>query len=286
MAKAVQGSALEADWLGLCRRSVERLRAMLEFHPSTAERARGAGRGAGGDEALVIDRSAEAVVFEGLEQLHAQGNSFTAISEERGKVVYGDGASDVTVVIDPIDGSLNAKRTIPTCALSVAVTSGPTMEDVELGYVYDFGNAEEYVARQREGAEVNGVPLDPEAPGRGLEVVGFEVARPSWIAPVAELLGGAVSRMRVIGSIAVSLCYVATARFDGMLTVHTCRSVDAAAGQLVAREAGAFVSVLGHGGLEAPLELDARFRVVAARTPEGLETLVQALTQSGPPPED
>jgi myo-inositol-1(or 4)-monophosphatase len=92
--------------------------------------------------------------------------------------------------------------------------------------------------------------------------------------------------MRVVGSIAVTLCYVAAARLDGMLTANVCRSVDAAAAQLIAREAGAFVSVLGHGGIEAPLDLGARFRLVAARTPEGLETLVQALTAAGIPPAD
>ena len=43
------------------------------------------------------------------------------------------------------------------------------------------------------------------------------------------------------------------------------------------------MSVLGHGGLEAPLDLDARFRMAAARTPEGLETLVRALTDAGLP---
>jgi myo-inositol-1(or 4)-monophosphatase len=286
MSRKSAQSALDADWLGLCRRSVARLREMLELHPDTDHRAEGSGRGAGGDEALVIDRRAEALVFEELDALHAQGHLFTAISEERGEVVYGDGSSDVTVVIDPIDGSLNAKRMIPTCALSLAVAGGETMEDVELGYVYDFGNGEEYLARQREGAEVNGVQLDPEQLGRGLEVVGFEAARPGWIAPVAERLGDSVYRMRVVGSIAVTLCYVGAARFDGMLTMNTCRSVDAAAGQLVAREAGAFVSVLGHGGIEAPLDLDTRFRIAAARTPEGLETLVRALTETGLPPDE
>ena len=129
-------------------------------------------------------------MFEGLEALHSQGHSFTAISEERGEVTFGDGTSDVRVVIDPIDGSLNAKRMIPTCALSLAVASGERMEDVQLGYVYDFGSEEEYVARFREGAEVNGVPLDPDELGRGLEVVGLEGSRPEWISPIAERLEG------------------------------------------------------------------------------------------------
>ena len=84
---------------------------------------------------------------------------------------------------------------------------------------------------------------------------------------MAELLAGEVFRMRVIGTIATTLCYVAAARFDGMLTMSTCRSVDAAAAQLIVREAGGFVSVLGQGGLEAPLSLDARYRLAAARSP-------------------
>jgi myo-inositol-1(or 4)-monophosphatase len=267
----------------LCRRSVETLREILVLHPTTADRATETGRGAGGDKSLVIDRRAEDVVFEGLEALHAQGHSFTAISEERGEVVFGDGSSDVRVVIDPIDGSLNAKRMIPTCSLSLAVASGDRMEDVQVGYVYDFGSEEEYVAKLREGAEVNGVPLDPDEPGRGLEIVGLEASRPEWIAPVAERLEGDVDKIRILGSIAISLCFVAASRFDGMATTNICRSVDAAAAQLIAREAGAFVSVLGHGGLEAPLDLDARFRLVAARTPEALETLVGALTSAGVP---
>jgi myo-inositol-1(or 4)-monophosphatase len=273
------------DWLTLCRSSTEDLRAMLAAHATTMVRAEGTGKGAGGDVALVIDREAEAAVFRHLDELHRAGHSFTAVSEERGEVVFGDGASDVTVVIDPIDGSLNAKRLIPAFALSIAVASGDTMEDVEFGYVYDFGAGEEWVARRREGATVNGVPLDPDLPGRGLEVVGFEGARPGWVAPAAAKLGDDVYRMRVVGSIAITLCYVAAARLDGMLTMSTCRSVDAAAGQLIAREAGAFVSMLGHAGIEAPLDLDARFRIAAARTPEALETLVYALTETGPPPE-
>jgi myo-inositol-1(or 4)-monophosphatase len=274
---------LDVDWLAVCRSARAKLRVAVDRHPSTPERAVGTGRGAGGDETLVIDGDAEAAVLDELEQLHARGYQFSAISEERGEVVYGDGASPVRVVIDPIDGSLNAKRLIPSYALSIAVSPGPTMEDVEFGFVHDFGTGEEYVARLAEGATVNGEPLDAENPGRGLEVVGFESAKPEWIAPVAAQLEGKVFRLRILGSIALSLCYLAAARFDGMLTANTCRSVDAAAAQLIAREGGAFVSVLGHGGLEAPLDLGQRFRIAAARTPEALETLVRALTDAGLP---
>ena len=286
MSTKITDNALEADWLGVCRRSVERLREMFATHPSTTERRIGTGRGAGGDQTLVIDKGAEEAVFAELERLHHEGHEFTAISEERGVVTYGDGGSAARVVIDPIDGSLNAKRLLPTCSLSIAVASGDTMEDVEFAYVHDFGTGEEFVARRGGGATLNGIRLNAEADpggGAGLEVVGLESARPEWLLPVVEELVAQVYRLRVIGTIAISLSYVAASRFDGMATTNVCRSVDAAAGQLIVREAGGFVSFLGYGGVEAPLDLNARYRVVAARTPEALDTLARALMTAGVP---
>src|SRR4051812_42392919 len=101
-------SALDADWLSACRRAAAGLRDALEAAPSTAERAREVGRGEGGDMTVYIDEAAEDVVFGELEEMHRAGHRFTALSEERGAVDFGDDA--VRVVIDPVDGSLNAKR--------------------------------------------------------------------------------------------------------------------------------------------------------------------------------
>ncbi len=284
MSTNITDKALEADWLAVCRRSAERLASVFTEYPSTGERKVGVGRGAGGDQTLVIDHGAEDVVLAELDRLHAEGYEFTAISEERGVLPYGNGESAVRVVIDPIDGSLNAKRLLPTFALSIAVASGDSMEDVEFGFVHEFGTGDEFVARRDGGATLNGRPLVLEDPdGSTLEVVGLESARPEWLLPVVEELVAKTYRLRVIGSIAASLCFVAAARFDGMASANVCRSVDAAAGQLIVREAGGFVSFLGYGGVEAPLDLDARYRLVAARTPEGLDVLARALTAAGVP---
>src|SRR3954447_2634923 len=98
-----------ADWLGACRRSVAAISTMLHDRPTTAERVIETGtRGEGGDRTLEIDAAAEDVVFAELERLHDAGARFTAVSEERGVVDFG--SEDLFVVIDPIDGSLNAKR--------------------------------------------------------------------------------------------------------------------------------------------------------------------------------
>ena len=256
-------SALAPDWLGAARAASAELRSVLAAAPTTAQRARETGtRGEGGDRTLEIDAAAERAVFRQLEALHAGGARFGAISEERGRVDFGfDAADPVLVVIDPLDGSRNAKRGLPHYALSLAVADGDTMADVAFGFVHDFGPGEEWVARRGAGAELNGVRLDPGVPerrvGGRLELLGIESADPAWVRDSADALAGAAHRLRALGAIAVSLCQVAAARLDGMVTLRRARSVDVAAGQLIVREAGGVVAFTGCADpLGAPLDGD------------------------------
>ena len=266
-----------ADWLAACRRATGALEAMIAERPTTAERAVETGRGQGGDEALVIDRAAEDAVFAELEGLYTEGLRFTAVSEERGEVDYG--SPDVLVVIDPIDGSMNAKRGLSHYALSVAVAEGTTMGDVVFAFVHDFGPGEEWLASRGRGARVNDARIDTAPRERrhddgAIEVLGIESADPRWIADAAEDLRGSAHRLRAIGSIAISLCQVADARFDGMATLWNCRAVDAAAAQLIVREAGGRVAFTAcEDPLGAPLDVRPHSPVVAARTQRGLDEL-------------
>src|ERR1700761_5399768 len=110
------GANTRADWLSACRRATDAMRTMLADHATTAERAVETGTtGKGGDHTLEIDEEAETIVFAELQRLHDEGHRFSAISEERGAVGFGGG--EVLVVIDPIDGSLNAKRGLAHHAL-------------------------------------------------------------------------------------------------------------------------------------------------------------------------
>jgi myo-inositol-1(or 4)-monophosphatase len=266
------------DWLGACRRATEGLRTVLRERPTSEERVVETGeRGEGGDRTLVIDQLAEDSVFAELDALHAQGHRFCALSEERGEVDYGD--PGVRVVIDPIDGSLNAKRGLSAHALSVAVATGPTMGDVVFGFVHDLGTEEEWTAAAGQGAWLNGERIDaPEertmSDGR-LEVLAIESANPYWIAEASGELSGLAHRIRALGSTAISVCQVAATRVDGMATLWRCRSVDVAAAQFVVRESGGHVAFPGADTpLGAPLDLRPHFPVIAARTPETLARLV------------
>jgi myo-inositol-1(or 4)-monophosphatase len=276
MSPATDQGLLDVDWVGACRRMVTAQRELFDAERGIAVRTVYEGVGEGGDRTLAIDRQSEEIVFSELEALHEQGHPFVAISEERGEVAFGSGPdTPYRVVIDPIDGSLNARRTLPSHALSVAVASGPSMADVEIGYVYDFGAREEFFARREQGAELNGAELRASGPGYGLEVVGLEASKPELILPLVEGLTGKAFRIRAVGSIAISLCYVAAGRFDGMLSARASRSVDAAAGQLIAREAGASVKFDEGELAAAQLDLDARYGVAAALDEEMLGTLLE-----------
>jgi myo-inositol-1(or 4)-monophosphatase len=231
--------ALSADWLGLCHRAAASARATLAQFPSPADRARETWRGEGGDMALAIDRAVEDAVLADLEEF---GVGASVVTEERGRVEVAGGGPP-TVVVDPIDGSLNAKRDMPHFALSIAVADGTRMADVELGYVATLDRgAEEFWARRGGGAWLGGERLDLSGSRGELEVLGVESARPELVAAAGERLGATgARRLRMIGSIALSLCYVGAMRFDAMLSLRTCRSVDAAAAQLIVREAGGVV---------------------------------------------
>jgi myo-inositol-1(or 4)-monophosphatase len=280
-AQNVSADPPDADWIGACRRIVAAHRELFASDRTIAGRTVYDGRGQGGDRTLVIDRRAEDAVFSELDALHAEGHEFTAVSEERGTVGFGSGDSPALAVIDPIDGSLNARRTLPSHSFSLAVASGPTMGDVEFAYVYDFGASEEFTARRGQGAELDGEPIEAKGPGYGLEVVGIEAAKPERLVPMLEELQGKAFRIRAIGSIAIMVCYVAAGRLDGALTARGCRSVDAAAAQLIAREAGAALEFPGHEDWTAGLDLVARYHVTAALDEELLSTLrpVQELAQ-------
>ena len=161
----------DADWLGFCRRASEAVRKALAAYPTPAERAVETGRGEGGDMALVIDRAAEEAIFAELEQL---GVPLTAISEERGELELG-GGGDTRVVIDPVDGSLNAKRRLPFAAVSIAVASGPRMADVQLGWVAELEPVRDWWAVRGQGAFRDGERLPALEPGP-LELLGLELS--------------------------------------------------------------------------------------------------------------
>jgi myo-inositol-1(or 4)-monophosphatase len=245
------------DWLAVCRAAVEDVRAVLDELPTRAEREPVVGQGLGGDETTAVDAAAEAAILARLRELDV-----SVVSEEAGR----SGSGLPLVVVDPIDGSLNAKRGIPFFSVSIAVADGETMEDVVFGYVYDFGSGEEWVGRRGGGATLNGDPLGAVRPKEQIEILCFEATRTSLIAAQAPAVAELAYRLRVMGSLALSLCHLAAGRVDGVCSLKPARSVDIAAAQLLCREVGLAIELFDDPRRfgEAELDLQGRSRVAAA----------------------
>lgn len=263
-----------SDWLTLCRACVSDIEGILAELPSRLEREPVLRAGEGGDDTTAIDAAAEAAV---VARLEARGGDFTLVSEELGERVFGAGGN-VRVVVDPIDGSVNAKRGIPFFSLSLAVAGGPTMGDVTFGYVYDFGAREEWTAERGRGARLGGRPLEAPPPKDPIEILSFEGTTTAFIAERAPAMLGVAERLRVMGSLALSLCHLAAGRVDAVCSLKPARSIDIAAAQLLVSERGYAIELFEGGPFAAaPLDLTGRSRVVAAATGALCRQLADAL---------
>jgi len=261
------------DWLETCRAAVEDVQRVLDGMPERADRERVLGVGEGGDETTAIDAAAESAV---VERLDSTGADFTLVSEELG--IRPARNAHTYVVVDPIDGSINAKRGIPFFSLSIAVADGPTMAGVSFGFVHDFGSGEEWTATRGGGAFLDGRRLGAVAPKDAIELLSLEATRTDLVAKHAPPLVGVARRVRVMGSLALSLCHLAAGRVDAVCSLKPARSVDIAAAQLLVSETGQVVELVDDGRLaEAPLDLEGRSRIAAAGTRELYEQLAAAL---------
>ena len=259
------------DWVAVCRSAVEDVRTVLIDLPTRVEREPVNRQGEGGDDTTAIDQAAEDAILARFRDLDV-----TIVSEEIGR--FGNGST--LVVVDPIDGSLNAKRGIPFFSLSIAFADGERMGDVFLGYVYDFGSGEEWIARRGEGATLNGEPLGGVKPKDRIEILSFEATLTSLIAAQAPAVADLAYRLRIMGSLALSLCHLAAGRVDAVCSLKPARSVDIAAAQLLCREVGLSLELFDDPRAfdEAELDLLGRSRIAAAGNDELCRQLATALS--------
>jgi myo-inositol-1(or 4)-monophosphatase len=154
------------------------------------------------------------------------------------------------------------------------------MGDVTFGFVHDFGSGEEWVAERGAGARLNGRPLTGPPPKDPIEILSFEATTTAYIAEGAPALLGVAERLRVMGSLALSLCHLAAGRVDAVCSLKPARSIDIAAAQLLVRGQGLAIELFEDPPFTAaPLDLEGRSRVVAAATPELCAVLGAALAR-------
>ena len=192
--------------------------------------------GAGGDRTVEIDRLAEETAMAAFQRAAERGLTFSVLSEEIGHRPFG--ADFPLVVMDPIDGSLNAKQGVPCYAIMLSLLAGPLVADLRAGYIMNLVNGEEFSAIKGGGAQHRQRPFTPlprRDPGQ-FEVVALE-SSPGNLVAAAPLLKRA-SKVRVLGSMALSIAHTATGGFDVFCSPLRARVFDMTASLLLLAEAG------------------------------------------------
>lgn len=184
------------------------------------------------------------------------------ISEESG--TSGPEDAELTVVVDPVDGSTNASLGLPhwVTALCALDADGPVA-----AAVWNPANGERFEARRGAGATLNGQPITVASPAAGKAVVAVTGKTPT---------GAPWWQSRQLGASALDLCYVACGRLHGFAATFGLSTWDYAGAALVCMEAGA--TVVEVGGRD-PFEMSPSSgrRVVAAASPELADRIVGVL---------
>ncbi|MEW5947670.1 MAG: inositol monophosphatase family protein [bacterium] len=256
------------DWLEVSRNIAREIR--REVVP-LAGGARGrkvvSASGAGGDETVYLDALAEKIAFAHLDKLRAAGERFRVLSEETGTVDFG--ADYPLVVIDPIDGSTNAKMGIPLYALSIAVYDGPTMASGVFGYVMNHADGAEFYAWKGAGkAFFNGKPIAEIPKKDHFDLLWLEL--PEGLEKLNSLMPllPRIDKIRVMGVMALGISYAAVGAADLFLHVKKSRVLDYAAAKIVMEESGGIVSDERGAPLHSlPIDLERRAAVAASRHP-------------------
>jgi len=243
------------QWIGVLRGIGRNLLEKIPQIAGSADASVSIGRGASGDQTFLIDETAERIIIGALEKTADEGAGFTLISEECGIKEYG-AKSNVLILVDPIDGSNNAKRGVPYYAVSIAVLNGKRLEDLLVGYVLDLSSGKEYWAIKGEGAWCNGKRIECRGSDR-LEMVAFEASVPAKdIGTILPALRSA-RKVRCLGAIALDLAIMANNAIDLLLVATPSRSFDFAAGMLILKEAGGIITGMDGSdisGINAGLE--------------------------------
>ncbi len=152
-------------------------------------------------------------------------------------------------IVDPLDGTTNFLHGIPHFAISIGLERDG---EIVAGIVYEPTRDEMFWAEKGAGAYLNDRRLRVSARRQLAEsLVGTGIPfgergdHPAYVATLAAV-AAATSGVRRLGAAALDLAYVAAGRFDGFWEFGL-SPWDIAAGLLLVREAGGFVSDLAGG---------------------------------------
>jgi fructose-1,6-bisphosphatase/inositol monophosphatase family enzyme len=226
------------NWLQIFREIGGEVQEVAQNISGKKEAKKYLGRGAGGDITRGIDKAVEDVILKKLRDV----GDVRIISEESGEMEIG--APRGVIIIDPLDGSGNAKDGIPLYATSLAfAASEPKIGEVELGYVRNLATGDEYHAQKGQGSFLNNKRITTTK-SENLSAVGLELHphTQDTLMKAARVMDAA-NRTRCFGSVALDICFVAQGALSGYVDFrNVCRLLDISAVSLLVEEANGVIT--------------------------------------------
>ncbi|MBT7929706.1 inositol monophosphatase [Candidatus Peregrinibacteria bacterium] len=196
------------------------------------------------DVKLEADYQSESLIIKALKQESA----FSILTEERGIINAPNPVenSDYEWIVDPLDGSLNFSRNIPLCCVSIALWKD---EKPCLGVVFDFNRNQVFSGIVNEGVWLNGKPVETSNAKVKAEAVlatGFPVSTNFTENALHNFVEDvmAYKKVRLLGSAALSLAYVACGKVD-IYKENDIKIWDVAAGLALVKSVGCDISYKG-----------------------------------------
>ena len=189
------------------------------------------------DYVSYVDKGSEQLIVAALKELLPDAGFIT---EEQ---TAQRGLSPLCWVVDPLDGTTNFIHQYPPYAVSIALLQG---KDIMIGVVYEICADECFYAWKGGGAYVDGSRLHVSTQKIQDALLCFQLpynsdAYKPTIQRLIDTFYGNVGSIRMCGSAAMALCYVAAGRLDGYAEQYI-GQWDFMAGSLIVMEAGGTVT--------------------------------------------
>jgi myo-inositol-1(or 4)-monophosphatase len=254
------------DWLKFLIKTSREVHKAIKPIIGSASASEVIGKGAGGDQTMKIDKLAEDVIINSIKE---QDLSCIVVSEESGFIELGR-KSDIHIVIDSIDGTINAIRGIPFFCTSIAISKSNLIKDVDAGVVLNLWDGTIFYAERDKGAYMNDKKI--KTSDRTLledAVIGidFSKAEEGIIIRLIPLFKK-VRHIRHFGANALEICYLASGLLDAFLDVRgMLRITDIAASYIILKEAGGLILKPDGKEIDYILEPTQRVSFIAASNP-------------------
>ena len=196
------------------------------------------------DYVSYVDKGSEQMIVKALRELLPEAGFITEEGTTKEDVTdVRHQTSDFTWVVDPLDGTTNFIHGFAPYAVSIALCKG---REIVVGVVYEIVSDECFYAWQNGGTWVNETPLHvgKSEINDALLCLQLPYNSDAYKPVITRLLNhfyGNVGSIRMIGSAAIALCYVAAGRLDAYAERYI-GQWDYMAGALIVKEAGGRVT--------------------------------------------